>query len=170
MKLLFSQIGQKTKKFSVGAQHSELNIFESTWLKPCITELELNSDNFTGELALQETSGGEIQASLTCDMTPTLECVRCLAKYKLTLNQRYEGVFKVVGNESSSEERDLDEMSLYDVEKNQVLPWEEFVLDGINESLPDRPLCKALCLGLCASCGANKNTELCSCATSAPFH
>ncbi len=39
-----------------------------------------------------------------------------------------------------------------------ALTWEEFSL-----ALPVKPLCNDACKGLCPLCGANKNTEGCSC-------
>lgn len=41
-----------------------------------------------------------------------------------------------------------------------ALAWQEFSL-----ALPVKPLCKENCLGLCPLCGANRNTEQCSCRT-----
>jgi len=40
---------------------------------------------------------------------------------------------------------------------------EPLVHDAVLLELPQAPLCRADCLGLCAQCGANRNVEMCRC-------
>lgn len=73
----------------------------------------------------------------------TLECSRCLDKFvlpvKLTFKQAYP---------ASAPEIDLE-----------VEIREQLILN-----LPDKPLCREDCKGICPECGKNRNIEQCSCA------
>jgi uncharacterized protein len=43
------------------------------------------------------------------------------------------------------------------------LDLEPLVRDAVLLELPQAPLCRADCRGLCATCGANRNLEPCAC-------
>jgi uncharacterized metal-binding protein YceD (DUF177 family) len=179
LKIQFSQIGSKPKRISFTAQCDELEIFRSSWLKPTLENYELNPETLMGEMELKQNANQavrgqqEIDGKLKLELSPMLECVRCLSKCRSKLNSEFNGLFTSSKNNNAGEERELHELNLYECE-NEEVPWEEFVLDAIEDSVPSRFYCRSNCLGLCQSCGANKNTELCSCdssdVTSAPFH
>jgi uncharacterized protein len=80
-------------------------------------------------------------------------CRRCL--------ERASGVLEVPVRELYTEGGDGEETyPLHDDE----LDLEPLVHDTVLLELPQAPLCRDDCLGLCAVCGANKNDEPCACA------
>ena len=45
----------------------------------------------------------------------------------------------------------------------EICDLEPLVRDAVLLDLPQRPLCRADCAGLCPSCGADRNIEMCEC-------
>ena len=104
---------------------------------------------------------GQLQGKLL------LDCDRCLAEYPYTVDVSFQLILEVndpvhhwrIHNlESSSTDLDtvlLDEPSINfgDLLRQQILL-----------ALPEKQLCGNFCLGLCNNCGANLNSESCSCA------
>jgi uncharacterized protein len=91
-------------------------------------------------------------------------CARCIEPVEIPLSAEFDLIFRPVGVDGGSAERSIsapeteigyyqkDSLSLEDVLREQVLL-----------SLPVRTLCKPDCKGLCPRCGANRNTQPCSC-------
>ena len=80
------------------------------------------------------------------------ECRRCL--------EPATGIVEVAVTELCTEAADGE--STYALSA-QHLDLEPIVHDACILNLPLAPLCRADCLGLCPRCGANLNTERCSC-------
>jgi uncharacterized protein len=91
-------------------------------------------------------------------------CARCVEPVEIPLAGEFDLIFRPVGADSDAPERSItapeteigyyqkDSLSLEDVLREQVLL-----------SLPVRTLCKPDCKGLCPRCGANRNSQPCSC-------
>lgn len=81
------------------------------------------------------------------------ECRRCLS---------------VVGGEVTVEVRELfrrgggDEEGTYPMAEDHI-NLRDMVQDNLFAALPLLPLCRADCAGICALCGANRNTSPCDC-------
>ncbi|MBI4064331.1 MAG: DUF177 domain-containing protein [Elusimicrobia bacterium] len=71
-----------------------------------------------------------------------LNCGRCADKFEQEFNQDFEETFP-----------------LTQVEINVA----EEIRQAVILTLPDKPLCRGNCLGLCPICGANRNTKACGC-------
>jgi len=91
-------------------------------------------------------------------------CARCIEPVEIPLAGEFDLIFRPIGADGDVPERSItaseteigyyqkDSLSLEDVLREQVLL-----------SLPVRTLCKPDCKGLCPRCGANRNTQPCSC-------
>jgi uncharacterized protein len=91
-------------------------------------------------------------------------CARCVEPVEIPLSADFDLIFRPAGADSEAPERSItapeteigyylkDSLSLEDVLREQVLL-----------SLPVRTLCKPDCKGLCQRCGANRNTQECTC-------
>ena len=100
-----------------------------------------------------------------------LECGRCLEPFEIPVDSpfdlRYVPLPMAVGEpgHQGDAEREVAEddltTSFYKEDSIDLgeLMHEQFVL-----ALPMKPLCAAGCKGLCVHCGANLNTEPCTCA------
>ncbi len=80
------------------------------------------------------------------------ECRRCLAPAS--------GVLELAVRELYTEDGDGDET--YPLVHDEV-DLEPLVRDAVLLELPRAPLCRPDCLGLCPTCGANRNEEACGC-------
>src|ERR1700728_5445965 len=91
-------------------------------------------------------------------------CARCVESVEIPLGAEFDLIFRPAEADSEAPERSItapeteigyylkDSLLLEDVLREQVLL-----------SLPVRTLCKPDCKGLCPRCGANLNTQPCSC-------
>jgi uncharacterized protein len=85
------------------------------------------------------------------------ECARCLARRASKVALELCELFVGRGRASSG---DADGYCLNGTE----MDLEPMLTDAVALALPLQPLCRAECLGLCASCGADLNLGACSCA------
>ena len=91
-------------------------------------------------------------------------CARCVEPVELPLAADYDLIFRPAAADAEASERSItapeteigyylkDSLLLEDVLREQVLL-----------SLPVRTLCKPDCKGLCPRCGANRNSQPCTC-------
>jgi uncharacterized protein len=91
-------------------------------------------------------------------------CARCIEPVEIALAADYDLIFRPAAADAEATERSItapeteigyylkDSLLLEDVLREQVLL-----------SLPVRTLCKPDCKGLCPRCGANRNSQPCSC-------
>jgi uncharacterized protein len=91
-------------------------------------------------------------------------CARCVEPVEIPLAAEFDLIFRPAVADSDPTERSItapeteigyylkDSLSLEDVLREQVLL-----------SLPVRTLCKPDCKGLCPRCGANRNSQTCTC-------
>jgi uncharacterized protein len=96
-------------------------------------------------------------------------CARCVEPVEIPLAAEFDLIFRPAGADSEAPERSItapeteigyylkDSLLLEDVLREQVLL-----------SLPVRTLCKPDCKGLCQRCGANRNSQACTCAGDDP--
>ena len=91
-------------------------------------------------------------------------CARCVEPVEIPLAAEFDLIFRPAGADTEAAERSItapeteigyylkDSLLLEDVLREQVLL-----------SLPVRTLCKPDCKGLCQRCGANRNSQTCTC-------
>ncbi|HEX4825531.1 MAG TPA: DUF177 domain-containing protein [Candidatus Polarisedimenticolaceae bacterium] len=110
--------------------------------------------------------GPHLEGSL--EAVVPLTCSRCLEPFPWSVHSDFDLV--VVREEPALAEDDdeLDE----DAAEALVAPegkigLEDLAKEQLYLNLPLKPICRPDCKGLCTSCGANRNTTTCGCATEA---
>ncbi len=99
--------------------------------------------------------------------TTTLElaCSRCVEPFPVPV----DAVFDLVYLPAAEAPKDGDEIEVGDEDINTafytdgVIDLAELVHEQLYLVLPMKPLCRDDCQGLCAVCGANRNTTTCTC-------
>lgn len=91
-------------------------------------------------------------------------CARCLEPVEVSLAAEFDLIFRPVGVDGDTPERSItaSETEIGYYQKDSLL-LEDVLREQVLLSLPVRTLCKPDCKGLCPSCGANRNTNPCSC-------
>jgi uncharacterized protein len=90
-------------------------------------------------------------------------CVKCLTDYDLTVDSEVNWVVQVIAEPKKPEAfEDLDDF--WFIEKCQThLDITSRVREIVLVSLPDNPVCREDCRGLCPRCGQNLNEGQCGC-------
>ncbi len=93
-------------------------------------------------------------------------CDRCLGEVELPVESHFDLIFRPMAAIAREEEIELpgDELRVgfysgEGVDLNQV------VAEQVLLSVPMKVLCRPDCLGLCPTCGANRNVEQCGCSS-----
>jgi len=93
-----------------------------------------------------------------------LECSRCLDEFGLSisLNMAIKLAPKNELPRASEMELHNDDLDVYYYEGDEI-DLDPFVYEEVMLNMPMRPLCKEECMGICPSCGKNRNTQPCNC-------
>jgi uncharacterized protein len=103
------------------------------------------------DVVLESVAGGvSVQGTLSAPWVG--ECRRCLSRASGTLRLPVFEHFTVGGDGSDTYPLVGDELDL-----------EPMIRDAVVLELPQAPLCRPGCRGLCPVCGADRNVESCSC-------
>jgi uncharacterized protein len=91
-------------------------------------------------------------------------CARCIEPVEVPLSAEFDLIFRPIGADSGAAERSISasETEIGYYQKDRLL-LEDVLREQVLLSLPVRTLCKPDCKGLCPRCGANRNTQPCSC-------
>jgi uncharacterized protein len=112
---------------------------------------------------------GEYIADGSAKFTADLACSRCVEPYPFASTSNFHLRFRPqpVVPQQEDEELEIAPDDL-DVEfySERAIPLRDLALEQIQLSIPMKPLCDDVCLGLCPQCGANRNRESCSCQSS----
>ena len=131
------------------------------------SEIDLDSEDarlisnaqFQGET---ERVGGKAHLRGTIDSQVQTTCSRCLE----TVDQGLAITFDDVFVDRSNQEIDLElseELLDESIVENGLIDLKEVVREQILLALPEHPLCKEECRGLCPKCGENRNLISCRC-------
>ena len=95
----------------------------------------------------------------------TVPCARCVEPVQLPLAADFDLIFRPVEADASSAERSIsaDETEIGYYQEDSLL-LEDVLREQVLLSLPARTLCMEDCKGLCPRCGADRNTQNCTCA------
>jgi uncharacterized protein len=91
-------------------------------------------------------------------------CARCIEPVEIPLSAEFDLIFRPIGADAGAPERSItsSETEIGYYQKDSLL-LEDVLREQVLLSLPVRTLCKPDCKGLCPRCGANRNTQPCSC-------
>jgi len=91
-------------------------------------------------------------------------CARCIEPVEIPLAAEFDLIFRPTGADADAPERSItaSETEIGYYQKDSLL-LEDVLREQVLLSLPVRTLCKPDCKGLCPRCGANRNTQPCSC-------
>jgi uncharacterized protein len=163
MKISVDEIPQSPKEIRFSESIEELNeIYRRSKNRdfgfPSLLEVEL----------VYYRSGSELFFSGSFRGRFTGCCGRCLENYSFTLNQKFDFILTPdpARSERGAEELHSDELGLsyYSTDEINLTP---LIMEQVMLALPTRPLCSDECRGLCGACGANLNTEPCTCSSAA---
>jgi uncharacterized protein len=92
-------------------------------------------------------------------------CRRCLQSFTLPVDIDLEEQFhpSVDINTGAALPVDADEDALTRIDLRHMLDLTEVVRQNLLLALPINPLCSPQCRGLCPNCGADMNSESCTC-------
>jgi len=105
----------------------------------------------------------------TVSFTADLTCARCTDAYPFANTSTFHVRFRPRPEISAeNEEVEITDREELDVEfyQERSIPLRDLALEQVQLSLPMKPLCDEGCLGLCPTCGVNRNRETCSCGES----
>ena len=91
-------------------------------------------------------------------------CARCVEPVPIPLQGELDLIFRPQGADAGPQERSISaqETEIGYYQKDSLL-LEDVLREQVLLSLPVRTLCKDDCKGLCPRCGANRNSQPCSC-------
>ncbi len=123
--------------------------------------LSLDPVDFAG--TLQKADPGFVLTG-TFSATGEVACSRCLVPVPFSRTGEVSWLFAPAHKRPTDEEteltaRDLDVVWYEDF----VVPFDPLVEELLQLELPMKPLCRPDCLGLCPTCGADRNTAPCDC-------
>jgi uncharacterized protein len=94
----------------------------------------------------------------------TLECSRCLAGFSHPVEAGLETHLEIGEKKAAATDHEpsLEELDVQQIDKG-CIDLRELIAEQVHLAVPLKPLCSEGCRGLCAHCGADLNTESCSC-------
>ena len=111
------------------------------------------------------TGAGEVALEGALDARLELRCVRCLEPFEHALRSSFELI--LVADEPAAgedEERETDDReALLFVAAEGHVELRDVVREQVYLNLPQKPLCRADCRGLCPTCGVDRNRLECGC-------
>ena len=110
--------------------------------------------------------GNEVRLRGRIKTRAEVDCDRCLKAVAVPLETDFDVTYipaadYVAGEAAELEAEDLDQS----VFEDGAIDVDELVREQVLLALPARALCVEECKGLCPVCGADKNTDQCSCET-----
>jgi uncharacterized protein len=101
---------------------------------------------------------GRVGASLR------VECGRCLEPFEISVDSPFELRYVPAPQQARDGEHEVAEDDLTTAYyREHTIDLEDLMREQFQLALPMKPLCSALCKGLCPECGTNLNTGACDC-------
>ena len=105
-------------------------------------------------------------------------CSRCLARYRHALREPFRIVLEPAGERIPSDPEGAAMLARYGVwlgdeleagwYRGSEIDLTHYLQEVVALGLPVQPLCREECQGLCPQCGADRNTDTCSCEQARP--
>lgn len=133
--------------------------------KPEDLDLSAELTRFTDPVQVQLTvqkSNDEVIITGRVATHAQATCVRCLEDFPIPIDEELRRVANVVPDKQVREDTGDPDFVLLP-ESLPVWNVSEVLREVILLALPENPICRDDCRGLCPGCGANLNTEPCRC-------
>ncbi len=114
----------------------------------------------TWEVTVSNTGGALLVTGIVSGDAQT-SCVRCLEPAEYSLEGEVEGYYLIPDSDVQLTDEEKEEYEL--LGEDRVIDLSPLLVAALSLELPYTPLCDDACKGLCAGCGANLNTEECTC-------
>ena len=128
-------------------------------------ELDLVTGRLRCHVELVDGTKVHVDGQLTGDLS--VECGRCLERYSVVVDQKLDLFYLPRLSNRPEEEEEEVELSDHEVVvgyyENERLDLGEVVREQIFLGLPLKRVCRADCMGICPTCGRDRNTESCAC-------
>jgi uncharacterized protein len=112
-------------------------------------------------------AGDDLYFEGRCSTVAEGTCARCLETFSLPLATAFEFVLARAQPREVKQELQAEDLafSFYSGDEIDLTPLvgEQAIL-----ALPSRAVCREDCRGLCPVCGANRNTDRCTCSPASP--
>lgn len=145
-------LAEGNNEIKLHVQPKEVDIENSITANDIECTIELNKNK--SEVLLE----GKISCTLE------LKCSRCFKPFSLKKNESLSAYFvKKESRKKTETERLSTKDILTEYYENDTINLAPILHDIIALSIPMKPLCSSVCKGLCPSCGANLNSENCTC-------
>jgi uncharacterized protein len=95
----------------------------------------------------------------TLETQVELTCVKCLKRFTTEIKAELNEAYSLPGYEEIFEGYD----EVFTIENGQEIDIEPAMVENIVINISSHPVCSELCQGICPKCGADLNTEKCSC-------
>jgi uncharacterized protein len=93
-----------------------------------------------------------------------LECDRCLRPVELPVDSKFQLEYVTAEDYRAQQAIELTEEDLdLSIFNGETIDVDELVTEELLLAVPDHVLCSENCKGICAVCGADKNSTECSC-------
>jgi len=134
----------------------ELDRVELAGVSPVAINVEVDKGDLPAEYLVEGTA----------EFAGDLNCSRCVEPYPFanpsTFHVRFRPRPQASGENEEVEITNEDELDVEYYSEREI-PLKDLALEQVQLSIPMKPLCDEQCLGLCPTCGANRNRESCSC-------
>lgn len=137
--------------------------FSGTYDIPSLTQ---GADTYTFEHPLTwnvqvTNTGGALLVTGLVEGDALTSCVRCLEPASYYVEGEVEGYYLIPGSEVELTEEEREEYEV--LGEDHCIDLSVLLTSALALELPFTPLCDDGCKGICAGCGANLNTEPCTC-------
>lgn len=150
-------------------EHSDAPINFAHVFQPNEIDLDDEDARIIGEIKVEgaaRRSSGIAFVNGTLRGTIEIACSRCAQSVNANLDSEFAVEFVTAENYPSGAETEVSgqdlSLSIYDGDRIEL---DEIVREQVLLDLPARQLCSEDCQGFCATCGKNKNTDVCQCET-----
>lgn len=112
---------------------------------------------------VSEQMEGDVRVTGSLTGTLRLPCRRCLRPADERISAEFDALFRLEGGEST------EAQAVYPLPGGgPMLDLTPMLREELLLAVPDWPLCRADCQGLCPHCGVDRNRESCDCALEEP--
>ena len=136
-------------RIGLQCEASELGLSQADWPRPVRGDFDV------------EKSGDQVRVKGLLTAVASLECVRCLRTFELSVRPPLDLYAERAGTGRRRDEEALERDEYMKFHDGRKLDLGEAAREALLLELPLAPHCREDCRGLCPVCGADRNVETC---------